>query len=482
MALDVRIIDNGLIALSRNDTQLLGVNTGIPSNSPSLRKLAGQQRQTGWIVVGDAVEAWRPQGFVEHDGTVHVYGPYAEGRMLEDALHDTASKRLELLERVARAFAALEHRDVPIPPFHTRTVVLLRDGGVLVLPLDIMGSIREHQDYEARIKRMERFNHPDRSPEENVGFSLAAASYFVITGEFPYDSQDEEDLHSRVRAGAVVPAHHRDVSVRREVSDVLHAELTGAQTTRDPNVWADRLRNWREQGVRQSISSQEQSRLEEEARQATERIERTYRRKEGLRRNGRKILTIAIIVIVVGSIPGTIIRNALQPGATAGLPPEEVVEAFYTSINTLDHMTMEDATVDRAGADLIREVTNLFVLDRQRMSVEMQSGFVDAQEWRDEGIPTLPADRQPYGVVDLEIHPLDAPEGERRFEARYERWFPDYEIAEVTGRTGIAGIWVVDRLALRTDRRDDWVIYQIERVSEESLDLNELRRQAEQSR
>ncbi len=481
MALDVRIISNGLIELYRNDTQLLAVDTGIRSNSPTLRKLAGQQRQTGWIIVGDSVEPWRPQGFVEHEGTVHVHGPYAEGRLLEDALYDSSSNRLELLERIARAFAALERRNVPMVPFHTRTLVLLNDGGLLVLPPDIMAAVREHQDYESRIKRMERFNHPDHKPEENVGFALAAAAYYVITGEFPYDAQDEEDLHSRVRAGIVIPAHHRDVTVRREVSEALQAELTGAKATPDPNVWADRLRVWREHGIRDSLSSQEQGRLEEEARQTTERLERTYRRKEGLRRNGRKILTIAAIVIIVGSIPATIIRNALQPGATAGLPAEEVVEAFYTSINSLDHMTMEDATVDRAGADLIREVTNLFVLDRQRMSVEMQSGFVDAQEWRDAGMPTLPADRHPYGVANLEIRALDAIEGEQRFEARYERWFPDYEIAEVTGRSGIAGIQVVDRLALRTDRRDDWLIYEIERVSEESINLNELRRQAADS-
>ena len=476
MALDVRTIDNGLIAVTRNDKDYVGIDTGIPSNSPSLRKLAGQKRLSGWIVVGQAVEEWRALGFVEHGGTVHVYGSYLEGRRLEDALHDESTDRLEMLERVARAFATLKQRDVTMVPFHTRSTVLLRDGGILVLPQDIMGAIREHQTYQARIERMERFSHPDRTPDENVGFSLAACTYYIITGEFPYDSEDEEDLHARVRAGAAVPAHHRDVTIRRDVSDALQAELTGSPVAPDPAVWADRLRTWRQEGVRQDLSPQERTALEAEARQATERLDRTYRRKEAVRKNGRKALVIAVIVLIIASIPGTIIRNALRPGATAGLPPEEVVEAFYTSINSLDHMTMEDATVDRAGADLIREVTNLFVLDRQRMSVEMQSGFVDARQWRDEGMPTLAAGRMPYGVAGLEIRALDAPEGERRFEARYERWFPDYDDAEITGRTGIAGINVVDRVSLRTDRREDWVIYEIERISQERIDLAALRR------
>jgi hypothetical protein len=476
MALDVRTIDNGLIAVTRDGKDYVGIDTGIPSNSPSLRKLAGQKRQSGWIIVGQAVEEWRALGFVEHAGTVHVYGTYLEGRRLEDALHDESLDRLEMLERIARALAALKLRDVPMFPFHTRAMVLLRGGGILVLPQDIMGAIREHQTYQARIERMERFSHPDRSPDENVGFSLAASAYYIITGEFPYDSGDEEDLHARVRAGIVIPAHHRDVTVRRDVSDALQSELTGSPAATDPAVWADRLRTWRENGVRQDLSPQERTAREDEARQATERLDRTFRRKESVRKNGRKALVIAVIVLVVASIPGTIIRNALRPGATAGLPADEVVEAFYMSINSLDHMTMEDATVDRAGADLIREVTNLFVLDRQRMSVEMESGFVDAQQWRDAGMPTLAAGRMPYGVAGLELRELDAPEGNRRFEARYERWFPDYDDAEMTGRTGIAGINVVDRVSLRPDRRDDWMIYEIERVSQERIDLAALRR------
>ena len=477
MTTEAQIISTGLIALNKGDTRYLGVDTGIPANSPSLRKLAGQKRQTGWIVVGEAVEEWTPLGFVDHRGTVHVYGPYAEGRLVEDALYDERTDRLEVLERLARSLSALRRRSVPMVPFHTRSMVLLSDGGILVLPPDIMSAIREHQDYAARIERMERFSHPDRTPDQNVGFSLAAAAYFVITGSFPFDADDEEELHSRVRAAAVVPASHRDVTIKPEVSQALQDELSCQGDATDPADWAARLRTWRQNGVRRDVSGQERAQLEEQARQATQRLERTYRRKEGLRKNGRKILTIAAIVIIVGSIPATIIRNALQPRATAGFTAEEVVRTFYTSINSLDHMLMEDTVVDRAGVDTIREVTNLFVLDRQRMSVDMQSGFVDAQQWRDAGMPTLGGGRAPYGVAHLEIRPLPAPEGEQAFEAHYERWFPDYEVAELTGRNAIAGLLIVDRLALRTDR-DDWVIYRIDRISEERIDLEELRRRA----
>jgi len=455
-------IANGLITVHRNGNDFLGVDTGIPANSPSLRKLAGQRRQHGWLIRGDSAEVWQPLGFIEHAGAIHVYGPLASGRFVEEIINDDSVDRLGMLERLAGAFAVLKHEKIEMVPFHSRSLVVLDDGGVLVLPPDIMTAIREHQDYVARIHRMERFNHPDRSPDENVGFSLAAATYFVLTGVYPFDAEDEEELHARVRAGVVLPARYHDPEIREDVSTALQNELTAREPAVEATVWADRLREWHDAGVRRELSDSEREKIEQEAKQATERIERGFKRKESVRKNGRKALIIAAIVIIIGTIPGT----------------KEVVSVFYTSINSLDHMTMEDAVIDDAGRDLVREVTNLFVIDRQRMSVEMESGFVDAQEWRDTGMPSLGPNKSPYGVANLELVDLPSPEGERRFEARYERWLPDYELAETTGRAGISGFTVVDRVFMRMDK-EDWVIYQIDRTSQEPVDVNELRAESD---
>ncbi|MFW5685352.1 MAG: hypothetical protein ACOC0O_01750 [Spirochaetota bacterium] len=474
MATEANMISRGLIEVDRGGEVFLGVDTGIGSNSPTLRKLAGQKRQHGWIVREGSIEEWRAIGFIEHDGRVHVYGPLHRGRFFEDALTDPDRDRLSLLADVASSIERMRADGLPIAPFHTRSLVVLDDGGLLALPPDIAQAIREHQDYAARIERMERFNHPDRSPEENVPFALAAAAYFVITGRFPYDSEDEEDLHARVRSATMTPPRFVDVTIRDEVSETLTDALTTSEPGRSAGDWASILRRWSSEGVRTEITPEEHEKRRASAEQAVARLEKGFRRRESVRKNGRKALIIAAIVIVVGSIPATIIRNALQPRATAGLPAEEVVRVFYTSIGTLDHMTMEDAVVDDAGRDLIREVTNLFVLDRQRMSVEMQSGFVDAEQWRSEGMPELPPGRTPYGVANLEIVSLSAPEEERRYEVRYERWLPDYERAEQTGMVGVAGYRVEDIVSLRLDG-EDWVIYEIARRSQEPIDVSELR-------
>jgi hypothetical protein len=468
-------IAEGLILLEKSGERFLGVSTGIPTNSPTLRKLAGKKRQPGLLIHSGTVTEWEAKGFVEHDGRIHVYGPVVQGRLLETELHDKESARFASLARLAEAFIVLKDREYAIPPVHTRSIVLTNDGGVLFLPPDAMQAIREHQSYRDRIETMERFNHPDRTPEENLSFFLAAATYYVITDRFPFDAADEEELHARVRAKTFLPPQTVDVTISDRANSMLERALTSAEQEILLPDWVDVLKMWEMEGVREEIDEEERQKRLDSAEQLSQRVERGFRRKEGLRKNGRTALLIAAIVLIVGSIPATIISNALQPRETAGFSPSEVVETFYGSFNTLDHMLMEDTLIADAGERYVREVTNLFVIDRQRMGVEGQSGFVDAQRWRAEGMPRLDPTRTPYGTANLTLEEVDAPAGERAFVTRYERWRPDYDAPE-TAAARLEALRQVDRVSLRQDD-EDWVIYEIENLESEPIDIAELRSQ-----
>ncbi len=466
-------ISAGLIRLNKNGETFLGISTGIPTNSPTLRKLAGRKREPGLLIHAGKASQWEAKGFVEHEGRIHVYGPFIEGRLLETELHDESSARFGSLQRVAEAFAVLTEIEYKIPPVHTRSIVLTKSGGVLFLPPDAMQAIREHQTYRDRIETMERFNHPDRNAEENLSFFIAAASYFIITGRFPFDADDEEELHARVRSKTFLPPRVVDVTITDRANSMLQEALTSTEQEISLAEWIAALQKWDNDGVREEVNGEERQKRLDNAQQLSQRVERGFRRKEGLRKNGRTALLIAAVVLIAGSIPATIISNALQPRDTAGFAPREVVEAFYGSFSTLDHMLMEDTVVDDAGERFVREVTNLFVMDRQRIGVEGQSGFVDAQSWRDQGMPRIDSTRTPYGIANLSLEELEAPAGERAFIARYERWRPDYEAAE-TGGVRLQALAQVDRLALRQDG-DDWVIYEIENLETDPIDIAELR-------
>jgi hypothetical protein len=470
---DTTRIADGLIRVDRSGSAFLGVSTGIPTNSPTLRKLAGKEKQAGILVHNGQTSDWYAQGFTEQDGRIFVYGPYLEGRMLETALEDTGANRFASLRIVAEALQTLIDKGHPAPVIHTRSILVTRDAGVLFLPPHIMQAVREHQTYDDRIKTMERFRHPDRSASENLAFFLAAASYYVICGRYPYDADNEEELHARVRSKTLLPPQVVDVTITDEVNVTIEKALKSSEQQVTLPDWISLLRKWERDGVREEIGEEVARARAEKARQISTRIEKGFRRREGIRKNGKTAIIIAAIVLVVGSIPATIISNALQPRETAGFPPEEVVQAFYDSFTTLDHMTMEDTLIDDAGQRYVREVTNLFVIDRQRIGAEGRSGFADAQQWRDEGMPPLEPTINPYGIAELSIEEQSAGPNERVYIAEFERWRPDYEAAQ-EGSNRIEGVRERQRLSLRTDD-EDWVIYDIETLSTEPIDVEELR-------
>ena len=464
---------DGLIVVEREGKTATGVRTGIRANSPTLRKLAGQKRKAGLLVHDGVVDQWQPRGFLESDGVIHVWGPEIHGESLAAILESDGDDRLLALSRLATAYTTLLEHGMDIPPVHTRTIYLLSEGAVLFLPVDIMQAIREHQNYETRIRMMERYHHPDRSSAENVGFFLAAAAYQVVADTFAYDGVDEEELHARIRGASTVPPQAQKVSIRNDVSDLLFRALTSEEPVATPSEWAHTLAEWSVNGYTEEVTPEEEDRRIQRATEARNKVERGFKRSEGLRRNGRTALIVALAVILVGSIPFTIIRNALAPRETAGFSPEEVVRAFYTAFNTLDHILMEDAVIDDAGRPYIREVTNLFVIDRQRLGVEGQSGFVDAAIWREQQMPALESTRTPYGVYDLRLQQLSSPPDEVWFEAQYERWLPDYDAAERGGRP-YTGYETIERVKLRRDD-EDWVIFEFEIVDQSPIDVTFLR-------
>jgi hypothetical protein len=469
----------GRITIHRDGETYSGFTTGIPTNSFTIRKLAGRSRESGFLVQSNGVFTWKPLGLVEHAGLMYVYGPQAPGIFLDQALSDTTRDRLADVTRIADALTALDERDELPPQIHTQCVVLLDEGGSLVLPADVVRAIREHQDIGEQLRTVERFTHPDRDGTENVGFFLATLTYHVLTDRFPFEAESAEELHSRIRGGKPVDPRFYRHSLNPRVAAALIGTLDGSRYEADASAWAEKLREWAANGVDIELSAEERQKLEQEAQEHVEKLDRAFRRKEFVRKYWKTALLIAAIAAVVGIVPGTIVRNALKPRVTAGFTPAEVVTAFYTSINSLDHMTMEDTVIDGAGRGTIREVMNLFVIDRQRMSVELQSGFVDAQAWRDAGMPVLENGASPYGVANLTIESQPAPEGEQRFTATYERWRPAFADEPPESNTapsgpGYAGSMVTDDVRLRLDG-EDWVIYSIETLSSEPLDLSQLR-------
>jgi hypothetical protein len=146
------------------------------------------------------------------------------------------------------------------------------------------------------------------------------------------------------------------------------------------------------------------------------------------------------------------------------------VEAFYTSMNTLDHTTMQACVVGRAGWGEINEVTTLYVTSRVTQGYEGRSNVISAAEWDKAGRPPLAPPTTLYGVTGLSITEEQG-EPSPVFLVKYDRWTPGAPPdsgpgADVAPRS--EGHAVTERVLMKTDR-GDWVIFRFDRL--ESLQL-----------
>ena len=487
MAMTITPLTDGLVSIHRAGITSLGIVTYIPARPISTAALARENPGHGWIIHGAAIRPWRIAGVTQHEGRIVLYGDAVAARPLSEVLTLDWEHLLPYLVRLADGFRIAEREGLEIGPVHTRSILFTDDGGILFLPAVLSAAIATQQSAGNRMEFSSVYTHPGRTDAENRSFALAVMVYRGLTGTFPYSAEDEDELRNLMRVHVSMEAWLRNPEVRPEISQQIAAVLRpNSPDVIDAESWTERLRRWRQESVFRTITDEERSEILARATVAEKRSGGSFRRREFWRKNWKRVVTVALVVALVGSVPGTIIRNRLQPRQTAGLPPAEVVRAFYAAINEFNHALMEDAVVDGAAREEIRMVTNLFVMSRMRMAVEMTSGFMDADEWRRSGSPPVPDGALPWGTALLELEPLRAGDNEAIYRARYEMWMPgepDAPVgppervatpadAAVTRAVPIQGVRRSDRLRLRPDG-DDWVIFHIDREEESVIDPSE---------
>ena len=426
----------------------------------SLAKRSALQQSDGWIVHGEEVRTWRFSGYVRRGESLLVTGPWVEGELLAAALTGAPGAALAAVARVAAAVVRLAHAGLADQPLQLNGIMLLANGGVLVLPPPVIRQLTETHSPRAMLEGSARVNHPDLSGEQRLTTMLAILSYRAITGEFPFPAPREEELRNQMRRLDVVPARLLAPGCSDELSSFITRALRPQRHESRPPLadWPALLARARADA--EPVAAPEAERLQAEAAALRHRYAQSFRRRVFLQRNLRTMVVAAVIVAAVGGVLGSIVANQFKPRSTRGFTPRQVVEAFYGSIGALDHITMEDALVGDAGKGLVNEVVNLFVISRVAQGYEGRSHIVSAAEWEAAGKPELPPDRSLYGPSELQVA---AEQGAPQpvFRVSYLMWRLGGADGNDPPGTPQQGIPTSERVFLRQDK-GDWVIFEIQ--------------------
>lgn len=458
-------MSNGVLVIEEGARKVLAVPTGVSAADFIRSEIGSLQKESGWIVRDGGVEPWPIRGFTQQGGQIHFWGDYLPGSRLQDCLDDGAEANLARLKSLTSALIRLRGDKVPVFPIRTDGVFFLDDHAVLFMPPGIMQRIAVLRPYAERVRTFNYINNPDLSGERAQTFSLGVLLYRMLLGSYPFTGEDDVAVHSRIRSLRVTPPSLTKPEISPDLSSAVVRALDragkGAPTL---DEWDALLFRAISGGHLREVSASARESAAARARETTERSEKAFRRAVFLQRYWRLMAMVGGVLVVVGSVAASILSNVLAPRVTRGYGPQKVVETFYGSMNTLDHMTMEDCVVDKAGQGEVNEAMNLFVMSRMTVGYEGKSYIVNAAEWDKEKRPQLSADKTLYGTIVREVRE-EAGEPAPVYLVSYQKWAPQPEEGGNDEQsTGSYGYDRTDRVRLRKDK-GDWVIYRIERVA-----------------
>lgn len=449
--------------ITKDEKRFLGVPTGISGSHHALKALTTLKNQPGWVVSGSRIEEWRFLGFTKIEDQVYLYGPHLSGKALDEVLELSPEEGLPYLLKLVKALLTLQEKQIEMLSIQTDAVLFLDNGDVFFFPHSIMNKLKDSRSLAYRIGAFEAINHPYLKGEQKISFTIAALVYKQLTGNFSFMDPTVDGIRDKMRnMEATSPSLIRP-NIRENIADVVMQGLgkTHGQALKE---WANSLLSWIHSGPFREISTQENDLLLAKAREQEQKSQKAFRKKVFLEKNGRKIIIIAAAVLGASFLIGSFLKNALAPRVTKGFTPDQVVQAFYASINQLDHITMEDCVVEKAGKAEINEAIHLYVISKQTIAYEGKSYIVPADEWDSNGRPGLNPPFFAYGVTGLTIV-QEKGEPAPVFLATYEKWSRNPDEPEAAGsRSPHMGWKVKDRLRLKQDK-DDWVIFNINRMA-----------------
>lgn len=461
------------VKLEREGRDVLAIPVGVSRHEFVLTKLAGLRKLPGHIIRDGEIEEWQIDGVFKHEGRLYLHGPHLDGLFLEEAIQKSFPAALPFLIRLVRALVALKHRGLGLEFIQTDSIYFLEEGGILFLPRALMKELRNMHPEVYRLRVFESISHPDiEEPENGLSFSLAALLYRVILGHYPFQADTDEEIHNRIRHARLLPLSLIEPGFREDLSRQILAGL-GQGVTPAPSLeeWEEILAACKQEGLHRDTTEMEREQIRQRARKEEEKIGKAYRRKVFWQKHWKTVGIVAVAVVVVGGLTGSLLKNILAPRETIGFSPEQVVETFYQSMNDLNHSLMEDCVVEGAGKQTIRAVINIYVLSRVSLGYEGRTHVIGADEWDAQGRPELSPPQSVFGVTDLVVL-QERGEPEPVFQVSYTKWVPEpgpEPGADSAGSTGLsemegprfAGLEITERVYLKLDR-NDWVIYRFE--------------------
>ena len=425
-----------------------------------------------------ASEPWKIAGLKNHQGINYLTGTALEGQSLFEIIKKDAvapsllSLMLAGISEVRKERKA-DNREGNFSRFSAAGTYFTSDSKILLLPEGILEGVLPLQRGESQ-KWEEALTNPTLKDDENLIFGWAVLAYRYFTGKDPFPLDGEEKELPMIR-GFFPPVFLEMPELNEKLAEFIEQGLKSpgeVDLTALTDLFQELLENGR---FTEPLTEDETAGRKETAEKNYRRDRAAYQGKRFFRRKGTLIMILIGAAAVIGGLAGTILSGVFAPPVTLGWTQEEVAEAFYRGINTLDVELVDGCVTGKAGKNRVNMVTSLYAISRVRMGYEMVNPYINAEEWAERQDPELEEGEQLYGIRNLKIKRL----AENTFQAEYEEWVSYFEDNPDTALEIKAGPPLVEGTLIREElelviKRDAWVIAEIRRTSEEKIEEPEI--------
>lgn len=132
---------------------------------------------------------------------------------------------------------------------------------------------------------------------------------------------------------------------------------------------------------------------------------RKAKRRKFWREKGAIILISASIASFVLYFVGNWLYQTFKPPVTRDMEPEAIISHMYSCQNSLDAQNISAGF--KKDVSQYNEVLNIYVSRQTRMAYESTDFVIDAENWVNKGMPSVPASSWIYGVIHLSTERID---------------------------------------------------------------------------
>lgn len=466
------------------DREVLAIDTGLSPTAFAQSKMGSLLSEYGAIVWPNGnIEAWVPEGTLEIDGHIAIYGPVFTGKSLVEMLageKPDISLAYQFSLSWLKCQNILQKADRPYrlspSPY---AAMLAEDASLLLLPEQSFR--RAIQSRNTELAYIDAWTHPELKGEEAPVFTAAILLYSLLTARAPWSAENAEHIRSRMRETAAMPTVLAHPGIQEELGKILDRALLppqvpGKEKKNSPlRPSLSELSEFFLTPARSDISSLYTEILPENLKKilkTRKKFERGLIRKERLKnffkRNRGRVIALSIAAIALALISIDIFKTAKSRPTTLNLSPLEVVEMYYDGFTPLNHEGMEACLAKEAPKWDITTVMNYFVTSKMRISYEMLHSHYDPNDF-------LNKNETPrgfvFGISDVSMKEIQNSDENPIWEVNYTLWYPSAGTADNPNAPGNAAESIPEASFERRQdvlhlvyRKDRWLIADIVRT------------------